>query len=245
MDNGLSTGDILALAKDNGFGGGNGGMFFVFLLFLFAFSGGGFWGNRGGNTMNTINTDMQYTNLMNALGTMGNATSRGFDHLATQIGQGFTQSTNQNFAIQKDIDRVIYNNTVGQAGLSRELCDLSGTIRQGFCDTNRNIDANRYEMQRIGCDIITNANYNTRDITSTIKDGNQAILNKLGAMEMSALKDQLESERFAKARLENQLSNMAQSAHLINELAPTPKPTYNVCHPRDCGHHHFPIAQFS
>lgn len=237
MENGISMSDVLALQKT---GGTNGDMSWIILLiFLFAFGGGGFWGGNRGAAVNAINTDMEYTNLMNSLGTLGNATSRGFDTLSNQIGQGFAQTTNQNFGLAKDIDRSIYTTSIGQAGLSRELCDLNANMQRGFCGVERAIDNNRFELQKSTCDIITNANYNTRDLTATITAGNQNLYNlindKFCDLALSNVKNQLEEERFKSARLENQLSNMAQSAHIIDTIAPTARPMYNVCNPREHG----------
>lgn len=86
---GLSVADAIALERsDNGmFGGSGNGMWVFFLFFLLAWGGnGGIFGNGGVSTgANFVNNDFLYTNLK---GTMDN---------------GFMQTANQNFTIQKDM----------------------------------------------------------------------------------------------------------------------------------------------
>ena len=80
--------------RGNGFDGDAGFSWIFFLFFLLAWGNGyggfGGFGNNGGGVagmtyLNGISNDFIYTNLNNTL------------------GQGFTQLTNQNFGISKDI----------------------------------------------------------------------------------------------------------------------------------------------
>lgn len=83
---GLSVADALALEKNNGGMFGDNGMWVFFLFFLLAWGGnGGLFGNGVSTGTNFVNNDFLYTNLKN---TMDN---------------GFMQTANQNFAIQKDM----------------------------------------------------------------------------------------------------------------------------------------------
>lgn len=221
MSDNMSMSDVLALqGANNGGFGGNAMMLPLFLFFLLAFGGGfggfGGFGNNGNAQM--LNTDMQYTNLMSAMNNLSNTTSREISGVANVIGQGFTQTTNQNFGLSRDLERVNFNNTVGQANLSKEVYGVENAIQREACNINRGIDANRYEQAKSACEIITNANYNTRDITSSMNANTQAILNKLDCMRYDELRDQLEKERFEKIQLSNQLSNQTQTQRILDAI---------------------------
>lgn len=81
------------------------------------------------------------------------------------------------------------------------------------CETNRNIDAVRYENARNTCDIIQAGNANTQRIIDTM---NQNV--------MQELRDQLQAAQL-------QLGNVAQTQTLVNELRPCAKPAYITCSP--------------
>lgn len=208
---GLSVADALALQdnREDGFMGGN-GMWVFFLFFLLAWGGnGGLFGGANGAT-NMINNDFLYTNLKSTL------------------DQGFGQVANQSFGIQKDMLQGF--NQVGNG-----LCNLGYQTQQGFstlqstidnccCQTNRNIDAVRYENAKNTCDIITSGNMNTRDLLEAGNANTQRIVDMFTQDKIETLRDQLQSANIA-------LQNNAQTQTLINAIKPCPIPAYITCSP--------------
>lgn len=123
----------------------------------------------------------------------------------------------------------------GQEGINNGLCDgfyaQNTTMLQGFntlgsqissccCETNRNIDAVRYENAKNTCDIVR----------AIEKDGDatRALIN---ANTMQALRDKLAEQSQAIQSRDFQLSQLAQNETLISRLQPTPKPAYLTCSP--------------
>jgi hypothetical protein len=92
--------------------------------------------------------------------------------------------------------------------------------QQCCCETNRNIDAVRYENSKNTCDI-TNAIHAEGEAT-------RALINQNTIQE---LRDKLEArDRDILAR-DFQLSQFAQNQYLINEIKPCAKPAYITCSP--------------
>ena len=92
--------------------------------------------------------------------------------------------------------------------------------QQCCCETNRNIDAVRYENAQNTCAITTNATGNT-----------QRILDKLCAMEANA-KDQRIADLTASLQAANgQISQLSQTANIINAVRPFPQPAWLVQSP--------------
>lgn len=233
MDNGLSVADALALQDRNNYNdgmfGGNGAWVF-FLFFLLAWGNGGIWGNNGGgNIGNQINNDFLYTNLRADL-------NHGFD----QVGAAIRQTDDQVRGVQQGLCDGFYaqNTTLLQGfnGMQRDLCTGFNGINQNInqarfdaqqccCETNRNIDAVRYENARNTCDIINAGHADA-----------QRIIDHLTNTEMQSLRDQLQTARF-------QISQQAQNAELIDQLRPCAKPAYITCSPYQangtCGNNGF------
>lgn len=171
---------------DDGFGGGWGIWILIILFFIMGNRGG--LGGFGGGAVETLTNEFLYTNLNNTL------------------DRGFNQIANQNFGLQKDLCQG-FNST------QMEIANSRFAAQECCCETNRNIDAVRYENSRNTCDIITAANANT-----------QRIIDKLNDTEVQNLRDQ-------NLQYSLQLSQQAQSANLIATLRPTPIPAYMTCSP--------------
>lgn len=120
-------------------------------------------------------------------------------------------------------------------GISNGLCDgfyaQNTTMLQGFnglgnqlaqccCDTNRNIDATRYEASK-----------NTCDITTAIHAEGEQTRALINANTMQALRDKLADRDRDLMTANFQLSQQAQNATLINELRPCARPAYITCSP--------------
>lgn len=177
-----------AAADGAGFGGG--WMWVVMLFFLLAWGGGGFGGFGGGanGAVNTLTNEFLYTNLNNTL------------------DRGFNQLANQNFGIQQDLCQ-------GFSGVQTAIAQSSFAAQQCCCETNRNIDAVRYENAK-----------NTCDITSAIHAEGEATRALMTANVMQELRDQLQAAQL-------QLGNVAQTTNIINAVRPFPQPAYITCSP--------------
>jgi hypothetical protein len=165
-------------------------MWVVMLFFLLAWGGGGFGGFGGGanGAVNTLTNEFLYTNLNNTL------------------DRGFNQLANQNFGIQQDLCQ-------GFSGVQAAIAQSSFAAQQCCCETNRNIDAVRYENAK-----------NTCDITSAIHAEGEATRALMTANVMQELRDQLQAAQL-------QLGNVAQTTNIINAVRPFPQPAYITCSP--------------
>jgi hypothetical protein len=189
MSEGLDVMPTYSLNKGSGDGmfGGSGSWIF-FLFFLLAWGGNGLGGFGGNNASNQITNDFLFSNLNNQLGRLSDQTAAGF----TGVNQGLCSlgyETASNFK------------------------DMQAQMANCCCETNRNIDAVRYENAKNTCDIITAGDKNT-----------DRIINYLTQNEIQTLRDQLQSANLA-------LSNAAQTTNIVNSIRPIPQPAYITCSP--------------
>lgn len=188
MDSGLSAGDVLALAKDNdGFLEGNGIIILILFFLIFGFGNGGFGANRAVDSVATqedIVNGFNFNQLDNGI--------RGIQNGICDLGYASLNQTNQ---------------------LSAQIAQNGFNAQQCCCETNRNIDATRYENAK-----------NTCDITTAIHNEGEQTRALITANVMQELRDQNTAYQL-------QLSNQAQSANLINQLRPFPIPAYVTCSP--------------
>ena len=170
----------------------------------------------GGGVNNWMNNPFMYLIWMSMFrnGWMDNSYMQGALTRA-EMYEGFNQNQlmNDNRMIQKDLcdNRAAYQN--GTAQIIAAVTQNGYNAQSCCCETNRNIDALRYENSKNTCDIITAGERNT-----------QRIIDHMTANEMSALREQNTIYAF-------QLSQQAQSANLINALRPTPIPAYPATSP--------------
>ena len=179
-------------ARDDGFGMGGGWMWIIVLfLFLFGFGGGGMWGNRGqGMTQMEMQQGFDTQEIVRKLDGINYGLCDGFYAQNTTMLNGF-------------------------AGVTTAVRDAQFAAQQCCCETNRNIDAVRYEAQKNVC-----------DITTAIHAEGEATRALIQQNEMQALRDKVSELQLAQ-------SQCAQNAYLTGTLRPYPVPAYPVCGP--CG----------
>ena len=179
-------------ARDDGFGMGGGWMWIIVLfLFLFGFGGGGMWGNRGqGLTQMEMQQGFDTQEIVRKLDGINYGLCQGFYAQNTTMLNGF-------------------------AGVTTAVRDTQFAAQQCCCETNRNIDAVRYEAQKNVC-----------DITTAIHAEGEATRALIQQNEMQALRDKVSELQLAQ-------SQCAQNAYLTGTLRPYPVPAYPVCGP--CG----------
>lgn len=179
---------------------GSNPFFWIVVLFLvIAFINGGLggFGGRGvGSTGNFINNDFLYTNLKNT------------------VDMGFNQVANQNFVLQKDLcqSTAAIQASLAQNGYQAQMC---------CCETNRNIDAVRYENAK-----------NTCDITTAIHAEGEATRALINQNTMQELRDQLQAAQL-------QLGQLSQTQTLVDQLRPCARPAYITCSPYQAANYPF------
>lgn len=205
---GLSVADALALQnKDNDgmFGGGSSTWIWVFFLFfLLAWGGGGFgFGNnaaaQGALTRAELYDGLNYSQLDNAVRGIQNGLCDGFYAQNTAMLQGMNGIQNQ---LCQGFNGV--NNNIAESRFATQQC---------CCETNRNIDAVRYENAR-----------NTCDIVNAIKADGDATRALMTQNTIQELRDNLQAAQL-------QLGNISQTQTIINAVRPFPVPSYVTCSP--------------
>lgn len=197
-----SLADIGALLnnRNDGFLEGNGIIILILFFLIFGFGGGGLgWGGnsamQGALTRAELYDGLNDNTIIRKLDGITNGLCDGFYAQNTTMLQGFN-------------------------GLGSAIAENRFASQQCCCETNRNIDAVRYENARNTCDIITAQNANTQKILDTLCE------NKI-----QSLRDKVAEQSQMLQTANFQLSQQAQSANIINTLRPTPIPSYLTCSP--------------
>ena len=200
MDSNYSLADIRAATHDDDGYGGQGNWFCIVVLFLFMFGFGrnGMWGNDGSNgalTRAEMTDGFNNQSILNKLNGLENGLCDGFYSQNTTMLQGF-------------------------AGIGNQIMQNQFAMKECCCETNRNIDAVRYENSK-----------NTCEITTAIHNEGEQTRALIQANTIQNLRDRLEAKNQELQTANFQLSQQAQNATLINELRPCAKPAYITCSP--------------
>lgn len=199
MNEGLTASDVLALTRDNDNEMWNNP--FIYLVWLALLGGGGlFGGNRTAELQNAVTRSDLFEGFNNQ---DVNGQLRG---ITNGICDGF-------YAVNSGMKDGFY-------GIQGALAENRFAAQNCCCETNRNIDAVRFEGAQ-----------NTCAITNAIHAEGEATRALINANTMQDLRDKLEArDRDILAR-DFQLSQLAQTANLVSELRPCAKPAYITCSP--------------
>lgn len=239
--NGLSAADIAAVTGNNGngFGFGGDGAWLILILLLFAAFNGNGWGNNAGgaggypfmmaNVDNGVQRGFDQSAVMGALTGINGAITNGFaDAAVAQCNQ--TASMLQGFSgLQMQMSNVGSNltNVMMQNEMARQQC---------CCDTKQAIADLKYTIATEAC-----------SDRAAVSAGVQTIIDKINQQELENLKAQnanlqtqinMQNLAASQATQTAQLvaDNNAQTAALINRIAPYPVPSYTVSNPYvNCG----------
>ena len=222
-----STGTTM-LVQPAGFGGNGGGNGFMdgsgwWILLLFILLGG--WGNNGIG------------------GGVGNGTGGLYPWMnqSNQISEGFqNQLMNDNITSIRD----------GIQGISTQLCNnqmsdmersfaVQSALQSCCCENRASIADLKYTVATENCADRTQSIMNTRDIIDSQTRGIQTIMDKLCALELDGVKNQLAQAQRDNVGLQNQLnmanlaaSQTAQTVNIrdsiIDELRSCPIPSQPV-----------------
>ena len=207
MGEGLSAADIQAVVgnRNNGFGFGNDGAFWLLVLLLF----GGNWGGVGGRN-GYVGAEIQN-------GFNQSAVMNGIQNISTQVANGFNQA--EVGACNRQMNTVQAFNQLGVAGVqgfnqvASGIADLKYTVATEAC-------ADRTAINGAIRDVVENATANTQRIIDNQNMQAQAILSKICQIEMDALKTKNNEQASEIASLKAQLATIANNAYLINQLKP-------------------------
>lgn len=220
MNEGLSASDILALTRD-----GDGAMEgiwsnpFVYLVWIMVFAmfgrnGFGFGNDgyaQGALTRSDMAEGFMNAQVQDGIRGIQNGLCDGFYAMNTGMLNGFN-------GVQRDL-------CVGFNGINQNINQARFDTQSCCCETNRNIDAVRYEASR-----------NTCDIVNAIRTDGEATRALINQNTMQELRDKLaEKDRDVLIR-DFQLSQQSQNATLINTLRPFPQPAYVTCSPYTSTH---------
>lgn len=186
--------------------GGSAWMWVMMLFFLLAWGGGGGgfgFGNQGAAegalTRADLCNEFNFNNLNRSVLGIQNGLCDGFYAMNNGILNGFSSQTAQ---MQQ-----------GFFGTERAIAENRFAQQNCCCETNRNIDAVRYENSQQTC-----------EIANAIHAEGEATRALINANVMQDLRDRLQDEKLAN-------SQCAQNAYLINQLQPVAKPAYITCSP--------------
>ena len=212
MTDGLSAGDILALTREDNDMNQMWNNPFIYLVWLAVLGGGGlFGGNRTAELQNAVTRSDLFEGFNNQ---DVNGQLRG---ITNGICDGF-------YVINSGMKDGFYGTQAGMKdgfyGIQGALAENRFAAQNCCCETNRNIDAVRYEGAQNTC-AITNAIHAEGEATRALINSNV----------MQELRDKLEARDRDVLVRDFQLSQLAQSATLMNELRPCAKPAYITCSP--------------
>ena len=199
MNEGLTASDVLALTRNNN----ENEMWnnpFIYLVWLAVLGGGGLFGNRNGELQGAITRSDLFEGFNNQ---DINGQLRG---ITNGLCDGF-------YALNSDIKDGFY-------GTQAAIAENRFAAQNCCCETNRNIDAVRYEGAQNTC-AITNAIHAEGEATRALINSNV----------MQELRDKLEARDRDVLVRDFQLSQLAQTSSLIGELRPCAKPAYITCSP--------------
>ena len=240
---GLSAADIAAVVGNGngGFGFGNeGGAWWILILFLFAFMGNGF-GYGGGSGPYTMNVDatmqrgFDQSALINGINGLNTAVNTGFSNAA--IGR-----CNSDMAMMQ-----------GFNGITSQMMANEMARQQCCCETKQAIGDLKYTVATENCADRAAVSDGIRDVLAAINASTQTVIDKMCQQEIEALKAR-NSELQTQVTMQNLAAsqavqtsqilqdNSAQTAQLINRIAPYPVPSYSVpnpyvngCYQNGCG----------
>ena len=199
----LSAADVAAVTdRRDGYGfGGDGAWIWVILLFvIFGWGGNGFGRNGNGLTQAEMQQGFDTQNVLRKL-----------EGINSGLCDGFYAMNTNNLQMQNLLQRDLCQ---GFSTTNANIAENRYAAQQCCCETNRNIDAVRYENAKNTCDIVNAINADGEK-TRALMTSNT----------IQALRDKLQDTQL-------QLSQVNQNATIIGALRQkAPIPAYTVMSP--------------
>lgn len=219
---------VMDINHGDGFGYG-GGAWFMWIIVLFALMGGNGWNNnRGGFDMAAnfksqaeIQQAIADSNYEQSLRMAVNNVGNGLADLGYALNSTVLNQSNLlqrdilqgNYALDKSLTdtRYVLGNAINEGRFAQQQC---------CCETNRNIDAVRYENAM-----------NTNAITKAIADDGDKTRALIVANQMQDLRDKLADRDRDLQSAHYALMTRETAAQTINAVRPFPQPSYLVGYP--------------
>jgi len=232
---------MLVQPANNGFGNGFGGDGF-WLIILFILLGNGAWGMGGFgggfdgglypwmNQSNQINGGFRNQMLNTQIMGVQNSITSGFGDVQTALCGGFAGVNASINGAQNAISQQMYTNQIAdmersfaaQTAQTAGMTALQSQLAQCCCDNRAATADLKYTVATEECATRNNSTMNARDIIDSQNRGTQAILDKLCALELDGVKNQLAQAQRENVGLQNQLnmatmqaSQTAQTAQIL------------------------------
>lgn len=196
----------------NGFGGGNGGAGSLYP-----------WMNQAEITSDGFRDQMinnNITSIRDGISGISTQLCNGFAGVNSSISNGFAQAE-------------IANNARQMASMNQNFA-LQSALQECCCENRAGIADLKYTVATENCADRTQSMQNTRDIIENASRNTQAILDKLCALELDGVKNQLAQAQRENNGLQNQLnmatlreSQTAQNAFIQNGFAQEVDALYN------------------
>lgn len=221
----VATAGMPMVATGNNGGSDMGGGQWIWAIVLIALlGGGGFGGNKGGDT---AELNGRFNSLENQI--------QGVNAIAeTRAVHDMVCDTNMN--VSKEAGLLCRDVLENQYATSIQMKDMQMAFQTGNCDTKGAIadakfaaERNSWDLSRQVSDCCCSTNLNmergNNAVISTVMAENQKTRDMMMADKIEALRDQLNSARMDAALC-------GQSANIVNTLRPYPQPTYVTYNPQ-------------
>lgn len=247
--NSLDPNLLFSMMNNGGFGGNGGWMWIIFLFFLNGWGGNGAFGNRytdygdaasrdllmqaiqGNHTAlsslsSQLNCDINSVrdavgNVQNAIQNVGNQVGMSGQQVINAVQQGNMSIAQQLSScccdLRESVTRSNYDNQIATLNQTNQLTDninrINSNLSTGFAGMN-------HENALQTCSINTNLQAQTQSLKDTNNANTLSILNKLDAMQTSALHDKISELQEVKSTLQNQISQEQQNQAIAAMIAP-------------------------
>lgn len=244
--------NLVALCQGRGQNGwGCDGIFGILLLFILmgAFNGNGFgfgggnrgcWGGNGqGGVVPMLNNDANTAVIMQAvqrngfdISSLATALNTSSDAVMAAINALGGQICNLGTQMGQNTNQLLTAIMQGDNGIISQLCDCCCSLKtliteQGYQGQLRTIQQTH--------DIIQNATTNANVIAAKIDAQTQIINDKFCQLEMREMQRENQNLRDQLQGYILSASQQQQTANIVAQLQPTPRPAYIVGNPNGCG----------
>ena len=246
--NSLDPNLLFSMMNNGGFGGGGNWMWIIFLFFLYGWGGNGFFGGRGvdadssskellmqaiqgnGSALNSLasqlNCDINsvrdaVSNVQNAVQSVGNQVGMSGQQVINAVQQGNMSIAQQLSScccdIRESVTRGNYDNQIATLNQTNQLVDninrINSNLSTGFAGMN-------HENALQTCSINTNLQAQVQSLKDSNNANTLSILNRLDAMQTSALQEKISELQETKSSLQNQISQEQQNQAIAAMIAP-------------------------
>lgn len=224
-----SLADIAAVTGDNNNGSwGNGWWILILLFAMFGGWGNGFFGNGMGNGQVVTTGDLQRgfdtQSLLNKIdGVTSQIDALGYDQLG-RMDNIQNAITTGHFSIQNAIQNAALTNLQNTNAITSQLANYNFAVQQGQSDI-------RYNQAADTCSITNAINQAAQNIMQNDNANYRLLHDENVASEMNRLKELIADKDQQINALNLANSQAAQTQQIVNEVRPTPAPTYTVPNP--------------